>query len=1068
MEFERKPPTEEADIAEIARDILIVQQRFAQKGKRALGRGTHTKGVCCRATFEVFDLSQTVPDPVLRTKLARGVFARPGRYAASVRFANAASTIERDSKADVRAMSFSIELPPGSVAPAATRHDYTMNNAPVFPINNAHDFASLMRVQSKKSGLRKLWAFLRLSFSDMKAVLKTAKVGKAQQNQPIHPYQQTRYWSNVPFLHGQDQAIKYSAVPSPSNAGQPIGKGDLVLHDELVRHLTRDPEPGSFDFRLQLLDTSAMTYGGKTQDAPFWVENAMVEWNEAEAPFHTVARLTLERDSITDADQCEAAFIDVTENSIPDSRPIGGINRARWLAESSSRRARLAAAGRQVQTAPARGLGALTVGKLLKYAMFAFGLLALGVLLLGLLTVYQTNNNKGTLPPEEVAEVIYPNQGWGDGVNAADRQTYYYTAQGAGLKDLRYSWFLNLEMPLSQRRLADPEFIRRYGFVVDEPSPMNPDGVPVGFSKHFDRELGEDMLDLTCAACHTGQLIVTSASTGRKTALRIDGGSAIHAFTDSKLGHFVPTLLSSLSSTIVNPLKFRRFARRVLGENYSMRDGLALRWQMLDVVGQLGAMGFNEKWHGLVGAEEGYGRTDALARISNTVFGDHLDKKNYQKGDAPVNYPPVWNIWKFDWVQYNASVSQPMARNIGESMGTGAKYTLLNPYGQPLPAHERFSTTTMLDNLHTIETTLRKLAPPVWDEAVLGPVDRAQAEQGRKLFNKYCVGCHGPFEAPPALKTRNAPGKTADQAEWVVRTVCVADIGTDPNTATNFDTALIDITKTGLTRADLQKVAWESWTKWNAREAARLESEIASLSIGPQSPQTTATIAKLRSDIAGLYAKAQAEIDAIDPARLSPGAALSYVGTLIRDKAYKEGRYTTAEQSDLDGFGTLDMPQVLRAYKPRPLAGIWATPPFLHNGSVPTVWDLLSTVEERPKQFRVGSREYDVEKLGLKAVGDPYWTLDATISGNRNTGHEFSDKFGTFPREWNDRAKDGIIGPRLTDDEKRAIIAHLKLRTDTEVAGPPEPGLPAIPAVPAQCPPTAKARPANAYAAGGR
>ncbi len=493
------------------------------------------------------------------------------------------------------------------------------------------------------------------------------------------------------------------------------------------------------------------------------------------------------------------------------------------------------------------------------------------------------------------------------------------------------------------------------------------------------------------------------------------------------------------------------------------------------MIWQLTKMGVTERWHDTAPVEEGYGRTDALTRISNTVFGDHLDSRNYAQGTAPVNYPPVWNIWKFDWVQYNASVSQPMARNIGESMGTGAKYQLLNRYGQPLPADQRFSTSTLLENLHTIEMTLRRLTPPVWNAAVLGGVDPGQADDGRKLFNKYCVGCHGPFVAPALIKARNAPGKTPAQPEWIVRTVCVADIGTDPNTATNFDTVEIDITKTGLTRADLQKVAWTSWEQWNRRDAALMEGEIAALSIGLQSPASAARIAKLRAGIAGLYAKAQKEIDAIDPARLSPGAALSYVGTLIRDKAYREARYTEAETAERDGFGVLDMPQVLRAYKPRPLAGIWASPPFLHNGSVPTIYDLLSPVEKtgdypgRPAAFRVGSREYDPVKLGLAPAGKPYWLFDATISGNRNTGHEFSDKFGTFPRAWNDRAKDGVIGPLLTENEKMAIIAHLKLRTDDEIAGPPEAGLPDVPAMPAQCPPTPKASaPARAAYAGGR
>jgi len=46
-----------------------------------------------------------------------------------------------------------------------------------------------------------------------------------------------------------------------------------------------------FDFGVQFLDTGKMTYWGKVHDANFWIENASLEWNEAEAPFHTVARL---------------------------------------------------------------------------------------------------------------------------------------------------------------------------------------------------------------------------------------------------------------------------------------------------------------------------------------------------------------------------------------------------------------------------------------------------------------------------------------------------------------------------------------------------------------------------------------------------------------------------------------------------------------------------------------------------------------------------------------------------------------------------------------------------------
>jgi hypothetical protein len=115
------------------------------------------------------------------------------------------------------------------------------------------------------------------------------------------------------------------------------------LRDELVRHLDEDSTPSAFDFGLQFLDTRAMTYWGKRMDANFWIENASVEWNEAQAPFHTVARLTLMPKSQLSPRDSEMTYFNVTGNATPDSGPVGSINRARWPAEVASRQARLRA-----------------------------------------------------------------------------------------------------------------------------------------------------------------------------------------------------------------------------------------------------------------------------------------------------------------------------------------------------------------------------------------------------------------------------------------------------------------------------------------------------------------------------------------------------------------------------------------------------------------------------------------------------------------------------------------------------------------------------------------------------
>src|SRR5437667_7227526 len=101
----------------------------------------------------------------------------------------------------------------------------------------------------------------------------------------------------------------------------------------------------SFDIGLQFLDADRMTYWGKTRDANFWIENASVEWNEAEAPFHGVARLTLLPNSLLSPADSDKIYFDVTGNSTPDSRPVGSINRARCPAEVASRKARMHAPG---------------------------------------------------------------------------------------------------------------------------------------------------------------------------------------------------------------------------------------------------------------------------------------------------------------------------------------------------------------------------------------------------------------------------------------------------------------------------------------------------------------------------------------------------------------------------------------------------------------------------------------------------------------------------------------------------------------------------------------------------
>jgi cytochrome c5 len=549
--------------------------------------------------------------------------------------------------------------------------------------------------------------------------------------------------------------------------------------------------------------------------------------------------------------------------------------------------------------------------------------------------------------PQPTRLTYLDGQGW----SARDRAIYYYTPQGTELHGLRYNWFRYLELPFSRERLADPELLARWGFLYDpeqllpgyEPPPYNPGNLPVGFTAHVDAKSGEALLGLTCATCHTGQIEY------RGTAIRIDGGQALHEVASTGSGSFMMTLLLSMQMTYAGPFKFDRFAKHVLGVRYP-EGKTELAQQLGESIDAFSVEGYHAISKGLYPTEGGPGRIDALDHIANTVFGDNLDPDNYRVGDAPVSYPHVWDIWKFDWVQWNGSVAQPMARNVGEALGVKARLELVDEEGDALPPGQMYDSSVLIRELHCIETTLAKLRPPIWDETVLPKIDAAKAARGHALFEANCRHCHGPIVYDKAAQpTKEKP------VEWKLTIVPITEIGTDPRVVDNF----LDY----------------------------------------------------RYDASGLAA-GDPSLKSIDA-----GSALSLVTAKVIEREYAALGITPAQQWEYDGYGRKIGVQTKRGYKSRPLHGIWATPPFLHNASVPNVYQMLLPEERRSRRFWVGSREYDTVRLGYRRRKVPgAFLFDTSLPGNANTGHQFRDDGGV-----------GVIGRALSDDERFALIEYLKV-----------------------------------------
>ena len=517
-------------------------------------------------------------------------------------------------------------------------------------------------------------------------------------------------------------------------------------------------------------------------------------------------------------------------------------------------------------------------------------------------------------------------QGW----TKNEREYWHYRSLGQALAPV--SWLVSVERKDSNSLLMDRTYLKSLGFLFEEKNKHNPYDLPIGFAVAPKGSSVQGHVGLSCSACHTSQISYQGKS------IRMDGGSANFDIS-GLLGEFY----ASLDSTFKDKDKWNRFVSRVQKiESISDAD---LNKQITHVLSNMAwSTEASNKAPG-TSTQPGPGRADALNRIGNYVFGQRLlESSNFHKTNAPANHPPLWNIWKFNWVHYNASFSQPMARNILQVLGNNGTTNFIDAKGNPIEGEDRWITSVDFLAAADMEEAIRSLTAPRWPEDLLGRIDQGKINNGKKLFEQHCSSCHAahPIRPPHNLK-----------AELAVVTVPLSIIGTDPAHAKTYHDR----------RYDLSKLSGNS-------------------------------------------------------APVSGSEGLKFGIDSIQNYAYNKLRISKDERDKLNGFGRANEIRGPLAYKARTLEGIWATPPYLHNGSVPNMYELLSPVAERSKQFWTGSYEYDPVKLGYtstKSNGN-YFLLDTSLVGNSNSGHEFNDGKGP-----------GIIGPKLTHNERMDLIEYLKV-----------------------------------------
>jgi cytochrome c553 len=98
-------------------------------------------------------------------------------------------------------------------------------------------------------------------------------------------------------------------------------------------------------------------------------------------------------------------------------------------------------------------------------------------------------------------------------------------------------------------------------------------------------------------------------------------------------------------------------------------------------------------------------------------------------------------------------------------------------------------------------------------------------------------------------------------------------------------------------------------------------------------------------------------------------------------------------------------------YADQPLDGIWARSPYLHDGSVPTLRDLLEPASKRPKVWYRGNEEFDLKRVGYRSdASQPgLFRYDTSVPGNSNEGHDGK-----------------AYGTDLPDADKDALVEYMK------------------------------------------
>lgn len=558
----------------------------------------------------------------------------------------------------------------------------------------------------------------------------------------------------------------------------------------------------------------------------------------------------------------------------------------------------------------------------------------------------------------QAAHSAVPTQ-W-DNWTDTDRDNFYSQDQGSQIMPL--AWLRALKQADGQTFLADS--LGRYGYL---PNPAAGNGLPVGFTASGPESVA--FAGMTCSACHTRQI------TADGKTYRIDGGPAIVDWQS-----FSTDLGAAVARVLHNEADFQDFAAQVLGpdaqhpnDTKQLRENLQLWYDRYDA--WVGSMQSISPW--------GPGRMDAVSMIFNRVAGldigkppSLLKRENIEKAAAPVRYPFLWNAPNQNRTQWAAFAPNgndifALNRNLGQVYGVYGvfqpKKVHLPGTNIPIPGLIDYLTNNSanFNGLNKLENLVKKIPSPKWP----WPVDETLRAKGEQIYKwpwaqGGCIECHRLPSPGNALwdTPKQKVGTDSKQMAVLGRQVHTGEMD---GAMVPFDGNLAE------TDAAIRVLT-----------ASVLGSVIQKYSpLAMQSSETDLTV----------------KIQTLPP-------PLRVLQDVVPSAERMLGNTNGGQNLSGENSGG--------TYEARVLYGIWAAAPYLHNGSVPSLAELLKPADKRIASFKVGPA-YDKETVGLAAdqpkFNFTYETTDCATnlsSGNSRCGHEY--------------------GTRLKPDEKKALLEYLK------------------------------------------